>query len=272
LSCALSLFDEKNNSEDMTIYEHPLYYEVAFSFFDVKKQIDAFEAIISKFSKVKVRRFLDVACGPSLQLREIARRGYEAVGLDSAPQMLRYLSGKAKEEGLRIETVKADMCNFRLDKKTDFAFIMMGSLVVESNEKFMNHLDSVAYSLKRGGLYFIQNKAVDWTRIAGQSWTMEREGITVKTTFKIHWKDIINQTYTEEVLLEVNDNGQKARFESKEDLKFVFPEEFKALIKLNGKFDFLGWWEGTVSTWYLDRPLEKAKTPNNTNMLLLRRK
>jgi SAM-dependent methyltransferase len=256
----------------MGIYEHPLYYEVAFSFFDVKKQIDAFETIINKFSKVKAKRFLDIACGPSLQLREIARRGYEAVGLDSAPQMLRYLSGKAKEEGLRIETVQADMCNFRLAKKADFAFIMMGSLVVDSNEKLMNHLDSVAYSLKRGGLYFIQNKIVDWTSIAGQSWTVEREGITVKTTFKIRWKDIISQTYTEEIMLEVNDHGQKARFESKEDLKFVFPEEFKALLKLNGKFDFLGWWEGTESTWYLDRPLEKAKTPNNINMLLLRRK
>ena len=73
------------------------------------------------------------------------------------------------------------MCNFRLDKKADFAFVMMSSLAVESNEKLMNHLNSVAYSLKRGGLYFIQNKIVDWTGIAGQSWNVEREGITVKT-------------------------------------------------------------------------------------------
>ena len=65
----------------MGIYEQPLYYEIAFSLFDVKKQIDAFEAIIAKFSKIKVKRFLDVACGPSLQLRELAKIGYEAVGL-----------------------------------------------------------------------------------------------------------------------------------------------------------------------------------------------
>lgn len=257
----------------MGIYEHPLYYEIAFSFFDVKKQVDTFETIIREFSKVKVRRFLDVACGPSVQLREIAKRGYEAVGLDLAPEMLGYLSEKAEEEGLRIETVQADMSDFRLEKKVDFAFIMMGSLVVESNEKFLSHLDSVAYSLRRGGLYFIQNKIVDWTGTREQSWNMEKEGILVKTAYSFtFWKDMLNQIYTEKGVLEVNDHGQTLRLVSEEDLKLIFPQEFKALVKLNSRFEFLGWWEGTESTWFLDKPLEKAKSLNNINMVLLRRK
>lgn len=58
----------------MDVYKRPLYYEIAFSFFDVKKQVDTFEEVIKKFSKIRVKRFLDVACGPSLQLRELARR------------------------------------------------------------------------------------------------------------------------------------------------------------------------------------------------------
>jgi SAM-dependent methyltransferase len=254
------------------VYRNPLYYEIAFSFFDVKKQVDAFETIIGEFSKIRVRRFLDVACGPSLQLREIARRGYEAVGLDIVPEMLDYLSQKAKVEGLRIETVQADMCNFRLRKKADLAFIMMGSLVVESDEKLLSHLDSMARSLNSGGLYLIQNKAVDWTVAGEQSWSMENEGITVKTTFKTRWKDILNQIYTEEIMLKVDDHGRKIEFDTKEDLKFVFPQEFKTLVRLNRKFEFLGWWEGAESTWLLDKPLEKANTPSNYNIVVLRRK
>lgn len=256
----------------MEIYKQPLYYEIAFSFFDVKKQVDTFELVIKEFSKIKVKRFLDIACGPSLQLREIARRGYEAVGLDLNSEMLEYLSKKTQEEALRIETAQADMCSFRLKKKADFAFIMMGSLVVESNEKFLSHLDSVAYSLKKGGLYFIQNMCVDWTGTRGQSWDMERNGIKVKTTYNTHWKDILNQIFTEKITLEVNDHGQDMKLETNEDLKFIFPQEFKALVKLNGGFKFLGWWEGTESTWYLDKPLEKAKSPSNINMVLLRRR
>lgn len=256
----------------MSIYVNPLYYEVAFSFFDVKKQIDTFEVVIKKFSKIKVKRVLDIACGPSLQLRELAKRGYEAVGLDLAPEMLNYLSEKAKEEGLRVQTVQADMCNFKLKDRVDFAFIMMGSLAFKSNEEFLSHLDSLAYSLRKGGLYFIQNKAVDWTSIAEQSWDSERDEIIVKTTYKTHWKNVLNQLYTETIVLEVNDNKRKMTFKSEEDLKFVFPQEFKSLIELNGKYEFLGWWEGSESTWLLDKPLEKAKSPSNFNMVLLRKK
>jgi SAM-dependent methyltransferase len=75
----------------MEAYKQPLYYEIAFGFVNPKEQVDNFEKLIKKFSKVEVNRFLDIACGPSLQLREIARRGYEAVGLDSSSQMLNYL-------------------------------------------------------------------------------------------------------------------------------------------------------------------------------------
>jgi SAM-dependent methyltransferase len=256
----------------MGIYEHPLYYEIAFSFFDVKQQVDTFEVVVKEFSGTEVRRFLDVACGPSLQLREIAKRGYEAAGLDVSPEMLKYLSEKAKEENVRIETIQADMCHFSLQRKADFAFIMMGSLVVESNEKLLSHLDSVAGSLNKGGMYFIQNKAVDWTITEGQSWEAERNGIKVKTSFNTRWKDILNQIYTEELSFKVDDHGKKMRFESEEALKFVFPQEFKELVRLNGRFEFLGWWEGNESTWFLDRPLEKAKSPSNFNMVLLRRK
>ncbi|MDH7564171.1 MAG: class I SAM-dependent methyltransferase [Candidatus Bathyarchaeota archaeon] len=255
----------------MEIYRHPLYYEVAFGFVDAKKQVDSFERIIEKFSKIKVKRFLDIACGPSLQLREIAKRGYEAVGLDLSTEMLAYLRQKAKEERIKIETVKADMCKFKLAKAADFAFIMMGSLEVESNERFLSHLDSVAGSLKKGGLYFIQNKVVDWTREEAQTWTMEREGIAVKTTFSTRWKDLLNQIYVEKCTMEVNEHGQVMKLESEEELKFIFPQEFKVLAKLSGKFEFLGWWKGNCDTWNLDQPICKENLSND-NMVLLRRK
>lgn len=53
------------------IYNQPKYYEIAFSFVDAKKQVELFERFIKKYSKVKVKKVLDIACGPALQLREI---------------------------------------------------------------------------------------------------------------------------------------------------------------------------------------------------------
>ena len=185
--------------------------------------------------------------------------------------MLNYLEKKAKEEGLEIETIQTDMTDFRLEKKVDFAFIMMGSLDVESNEKFLSHLDSVAASLNEGGLYLIQNKILDWTKVGEESWTMGKNGITVETTFEIRFKNVLNQIYTEEVTLEVDDHGNRKKFVQEEDLKFIFPQEFKMLIKVNGKFEFIGWWKGNCNTWHLDKPLEKVKNLSD-NLILLRRK
>lgn len=134
---------------------------------------------------------------------------------------------------------------------------------------------SSSASLNKGGLYFIQNMgvdwSVDWTKPQTQSWVTERDGIVVKTTFEIHVKDVINQIITEKTVLEVDDNGQKRTFTEEEDLKLIFPQEFKLLVGLNGKFEFLGWWKGSVDTWYLDQPLEKVEDLN-INMVLLRRK
>jgi SAM-dependent methyltransferase len=255
----------------MNAYSCPLYYEIAFGFFDVVRQIDCFEAVMRKFSRVGVKRVLDIACGPSVQLREMARRGYEAVGLDNSQEMLAYLKDKEKEEGIAIETREGDMCKFRLVKKTDFAFIMMGSFAFESDKKLLSHLDSVAASLKKGSLYLIQNRMMDWTKVTDQSWTMERNSITVKTTFRIRMKDLVHKIYAEQLTLRVNDHGRTMILEDAENFKFISQQEFKNLIDLNGKFEFLGAWKGDCNAWNFDHSLEEPHDLSNENITVLKR-
>jgi SAM-dependent methyltransferase len=252
----------------MNPYDQPLYYEIAFSFFDVKKQCDLIEKFIAKYSRIPVRQCLDIACGPSLQLRELARRGYGAIGLDRSRRMLRYLADKSREEGLGIETVKADMADFALGRKVDFAFIMMGSIsLIENNGRFLSHLESVARCLKKGGLYLIENVETDWAKpdfFGSQSWTMEREGIRVETTYELHLKDTLKQLAEAVIRLEVNDHGKGYMFEQVKSVKVVFPQEFLALIELNGRFEFLGFFEPDS--------IKRLKVAKENNFALLRRK
>lgn len=248
----------------MAVYNEPLYYEIAFSFVDVKKQADLFEKFIKEYSKIKVKRILDIACGPSLQLRELAKRDYEAVGLDLSPQMLNYLKQKAKEKGVKIETIKADMTDFKLKKKADFAFIMMGSFRFKNNEELLSHLGCVSNSLKKGGLYLIENMELDWLSFKPQSWVMKKDEIEVKTTYKLKQKDPISQTSEENIILEVNDHGKKLKFNEKGIMKHVFPQEFLTLVRLNNKFEFLGWFERFK--------LKKLKKGSMDNIVLLRKK
>ena len=53
----------------MPVYNEPLYYEIAFSFMNSAKQADLFKEFIEKHSGIAVKRFLDIGCGPVLQLR-----------------------------------------------------------------------------------------------------------------------------------------------------------------------------------------------------------
>jgi len=245
------------------IYNKPFYYEIAFSFIDIKKQIDLFEKFIKKYSKVKVKRVLDIACGPSLQLRELARREYKGIGLDSNSKMLSYLKEKAKEEELVIDTEKADMKHFNLRNKVDFAFIMMGSFKFRSNDELLNNLDSVANSLKKGGLYLIENLELNWPNFKPQTWIIERNGVKIKTVYKTILQNTLSQTFKEEMSLQVNDQGVKRIFKESEIIKYVCPQEFLLLLNFNKKFEFVGWFERSR--------VRRLKNASANNIVILRK-
>ena len=250
------------------IYKQAKYYELAFSFVDAKKQVNLFEKFIKKYSKVKVKNVFDVACGPALQLRELSKRGYGSTGIDCNSGMVNYLKKISLAEGLKIDVVKADMNKFNLKKKIDFAYIMMGSIIyVKNNNLFLSHLNSMANSLKAGGLYLIENLAMNWSDPAflkSQSWTMRKDNIKVKTIYKLTPKDALKQIVTQTFTLEVDDNGAKRKYIDQVDLKIIFPEEFKLLIEKNGKFEFLGFYER--------ESVKKLKKISPNNIILLRRK
>jgi ubiquinone/menaquinone biosynthesis C-methylase UbiE len=256
------------NSMKSQIYNQAKYYEIAFSFVNQKRQADLFEKFIQKFSKVKAKSVLDVACGTALQLEEMAKRGYVAIGLDSSSKMLDYLKSKASNKGLKIETVQADMNKFKLKQKVDFAYIMMGSFVyTKNNQLLLSHLDSVAGCLNSGGLYLIENLNFNWADPKfwkPQIWTMKQGKIKVKTTFQVIPKDLVSQIVTQVIKIEVDDAGKKMKFEDMEEVKIISPEEFKLLVEKNGKFEFIGFFER--------EKVKLLKKISSDNIALLRRK
>jgi len=250
------------------IYDQAKYYEIAFSFIDPKKQGDLFEQCIKKYSKIKVEAILDLACGTALQLREMAKRGYKAIGLDASARMLDYLKKESLQEGVKIETVKADMNNFTLKQKVDFAYIMMGSIVyTKNNDLLLSHLNSIADCLNSGGLYLIENLNINWANPKfwkPQTWTMKQGKIKVKTTFQLVPKNLLVQTVIQTIKLEVDDNGKKMKFMDKDEVKIISPEEFKLLVEKNGKFEFVGFFER--------EKVKLLKEISSNNIALLRRK
>ena len=92
-----------------------------------------------------MKRFLDAGCGSSLQLREIVKRGYEAIGLDSSFSHAKILASKGEIRRNQDRNYKGGPDLFQTEKEGDFAFIMMGTIgYVDSDYRFLTHLDSVA--------------------------------------------------------------------------------------------------------------------------------
>jgi ubiquinone/menaquinone biosynthesis C-methylase UbiE len=104
--------DKERVSQD--VYGNPFYYDIAFGFRDIVKEVNFFEECTKRFSKIKVRRVLDIGCGSSPYMLELVKRGYSFTGLDINEAMLAYSLEKARKAGVKIEVIHADMRNFRL--------------------------------------------------------------------------------------------------------------------------------------------------------------
>lgn len=177
-------------SEDF--YSHPKYYEIAFGFRgDCKSETDFFEECMRRHSTIPVKRVLEIASGPSPHLKELARRGYEYIGVDLNPAMLDYAREKAKSIGAPATFLEADMRDFRLDVPADFAYVTLGSLYVESTEALLSHFHSVAASLRSGGLYVL-HWCIEfvWDRGLNQryEWTEQQDGVTVSVVSSVRDK------------------------------------------------------------------------------------
>jgi len=230
-----------------TIYQQARYYEIAFGFVDVVKHVDLLEAYMRTYRLAPVTAVLDVCCGPGRQTREFARRGYHAVGLDASPDMLEYLRARASEEHVSVETVQADMMDFTLPSPVEFAYNLMGSVVyVTSSSALIAHLSSMARALSPGGLYLIENLGIDWGNPQSylpQTWEMAKDGILIRTTYRMQPVNALEQTACHTLRFDVDDHGEVLQCTEEVVVRQFYPEEFKAIVEMHGAFEFMGFFE-----------------------------
>jgi SAM-dependent methyltransferase len=239
------------------VYDYPEYYDIAFSFRDISEEVDVFEQCIDRFSRIPVHTVLELGCGNCPHLEELARRGYEYIGIDLSDPMLTYSRDRAARLGIDARLIKADMNSFELDHPVDFAFVLVGSLFATNTAQLRSHFERVANALRPGGLYFL-----DWCLTfesvlesdEGISWELERDGIRVKTTNRWQVVSRAEQLFDERIVFEVDDRGRKLRVEGSDLRRALYPQEFLLLLKEMGLFEFVGWW----NLWDLGQPLDRV--------------
>lgn len=237
----LKIPEKKGNF--MGIYDDPFYYDIAFSFRNFTAEVDTFETLIHRYSKIPVNRILEVACGNAPHLEDLAERGYKYVGLDLNEKMLAHSRKKADRLGMPAQFIQGDMRSFTLDAPVDFAFIALGSLYVKTTQELEQHFASMAKAISPGGLYLI-----DWCIAAEYSmdmtlrWSIKQDDVKMQCAWRQIVLDPFTQLAEEHIELDIEHDGRRFTITDVLQRRLIFAEEFLLMMKLWKGFEFVGWW------------------------------
>lgn len=250
------------------IYGFPHYYEIAYSFRNIRQEVDVMEEAIRNFSKIPVDSVLELACGNSPHMLELAHRGYSYNGLDISPTMLEFAQEKAKAHSYDARFYLANLVDFQLEAPIDFLYIMLGSLYVGNTDELISHFKAAEEALKPGGLYFLE-WCIDFSPLDNtqDSWVMRRDGVTVTTRYTTRLNHAGDQLYDENILFTIKDRGQERKLLHKGLRRAIYPQEFVLAATKMHRFELLGWW----NDWNWHQPIGQERGEIIRPITVLRR-
>jgi len=110
------------------------YYDSLTSNIDYKKRAEYFHSIISRYKTTENMILLDLACGTGSISEEMAKLGYDVIGVDNSEEMLGIAIEKKFESGLPIQYLCQDMRKIDMFGTIDITICALDSI---------NHLSSI---------------------------------------------------------------------------------------------------------------------------------
>lgn len=110
------------------------YYDDLTANIDYRKRAEYFHEIIKKFKTTENNILLDLACGTGSISEEMARIGYDVIGVDYSQEMLGIALDKKFDSGLNIQYLCQDMRNIDMFGTIDITICALDSI---------NHLDNI---------------------------------------------------------------------------------------------------------------------------------
>lgn len=101
------------------------------------------------------KNILDLGCGTGRHSIELAKRGYNVIGLDLSESLLKKAKEKAETENLKIDFIKEDARYFKFENKLDLVIMICEGAfpLMETDEMNFAILRNAYNSLKENGKF-----------------------------------------------------------------------------------------------------------------------
>lgn len=143
-----------------TWYEDESFWKTFESAIFYQERLNAAAGEVDQVVKLlalrKGAKILDLCCGIGRHSLELARRGYEVVGVDLTQEYLEKARRQADSEGLNVQFIGSDMRRFCQIDEFDAVinmFTAFGYFEVEADNKHV--LANIHCSLRKGGILLI---------------------------------------------------------------------------------------------------------------------
>jgi SAM-dependent methyltransferase len=235
------------------IYDEPELYELACAYRDVPGEVDALLGWFGQHARLggpasaagpsRPGSVLELAAGPAEHALEFARRGTDATALDLSAAMCARARDKARQQGVELTVVQADMRDFRLQPPRDLLVTMLNSLChLMTLDDLVAHLRAAAAHTVPGGLYIIElaHPADIFSRVPRTS--SEWSSDVGERHIRVRWGggddsiDPVTQVTQEHVRITVRDEAGSRTLTDVVPNRFWTATEVTAATRLAGGF------------------------------------
>jgi SAM-dependent methyltransferase len=152
------------------------YYEILEGR-DWQAEIDLVSALLERYH---CRSVVDLGCGTGRHVRELARRGFDALGIDLSGQNIRYARNRAHRECTGGRFVVGSYYDYRPRIRFDAALCLNWSIPVDDGE-IERFLMNTSTLLKEGGILIFdyeKSSQIAWDVVGTpvvESWKLDNE-------------------------------------------------------------------------------------------------
>ena len=180
----------------------PRWYETFFDrdWLDVASRMpDEFtrgevDSLVARLELAPGSRVLDVPCGHGRHALELARRGFEVVGIDISEDSIAVAREKAEREGLAVDFRQGDMRELDFEGEFDAGLNLFTALgYFDTREDDVRVLRGFARALKPGAPFLLETINVyglmkrylprDWSELADGTVLLETRNLNVTTGY-----------------------------------------------------------------------------------------